>query len=71
MLFGRPVPMPAVCPCSDFTPLLGTILPLRGGFSKGVCTKSLVIRIWYWSRLRLRLGLWLRLRLRLRCGQIC
>ena len=36
-LFGRLVPMPSVCPCSDFTLSFGTVLPLGGKFGKGVC----------------------------------
>ena len=31
-----PFPMPAVCPNSDLTPLLGTVLLFGGGFDEGV-----------------------------------
>ena len=43
MLFGRLVPMPAVCPCSDFTLLLGTILPLGVDLAKFTCCQDLVL----------------------------
>ena len=36
VLLGRPFPMPVVCPCSDLTPLFGTVLLLGGGFGRGV-----------------------------------
>ena len=36
-LLGNSFLMPAVCPCSDLTPLFGTMLPLWVGFGRGVC----------------------------------
>ena len=35
-LLGNSFLMPAVCPCSDLTPLFGTMLPLWVGFGGGV-----------------------------------
>ena len=35
-LLGSPFPMPAVCLCSDLTPLFGTVLSLGVGFGGGV-----------------------------------
>ena len=37
MLLVWPFLLPEVCPCSDLTLLLGTVLLLGDGFSEGVC----------------------------------